>query len=210
MFHPFRAVLLILAGALSLPAAAQVGLTVNPQIGITTMRLNQMPRLDLDELRHDAKLGGMLGADLRIGGRFYVQPGAFFTTSRSVFGWVDSSGESLEERVGRTALLLRTHVGYKIVDADHVHLRLAAGPSYDIVLGHNDDGNFSFTETDLKSGHFSLDAGLGLDLSVISLEVGYRHGLSNVFGDGAGFDSATRYRGLYATVGFVFGITEPD
>jgi hypothetical protein len=47
-------------------------------------------------------------------------------------------------------------------------------------------------------------------LSVISLEVGYRHGLSNVFGDGAGFDSATRYRGLYATVGFVFGIKEPD
>ncbi|MBI1193867.1 MAG: outer membrane beta-barrel protein [Bacteroidetes bacterium] len=185
---------------------AQVGLAVNPQVGLIGVRTSQEPRAGI---RTNNKIGFLGGVDLRVGNRFYLQPGAFLTTSKTVYEFDDSLFVN-EEEIARTSFKLKALAGFKVVDGEHFNLRLAAGPTYDFLIGLNGEDNTVFEEDEFKNGTFNLDAAIGMDIYILTLEVGYSYGFSNVYQSGGGFNSDAKYQGVYATVGIAFGLTEPN
>jgi hypothetical protein len=197
-------ILFLLASAAGLQA--QAGFAINPQVGMLGVRTSQEPR---DGIRTNNKIGFLGGLDLRIGNRFYVQPGAFLTTSKTVYEFDDSLFVN-EEEIARTSLKLKALAGYQIIDGEHFNLRLSAGPTYDFLIGLNGEDNTVFEEDEFKNGTFNLDAAIGMDVYIFTLEFGYSYGFSNVYQNGNGFNSDAKYQGVYATVGVVFGLTEPN
>jgi len=197
-------VLFLLVGAAGLHA--QVGIAVNPQVGLVGVRTSQEPR---SGIQTNHKIGFLGGVDIRVGNRFYVQPGAFLTTSKTVYEFDDSLFVN-DEEIARTSLKLKALAGYQVVDGEHFNLRLAAGPTYDFLVGLNGDDNTVFEEDEFKNGTFNLDAAIGMDIYILTLEVGYSYGFSNVYQNGNGFNGDAKYQGIYATVGIVFGLTEPN
>jgi hypothetical protein len=155
--------------------AAQAQLQINPQIGLTYQNMTDPP----PGIEFNGAAGWMFGADLRIGDRFYVQPGAFFTRNRTVW----SSGDTLqfEEDVARTNFRLKAMVGYRIVDSYQFDLRFAVGPTYDVLLGVSEDDGFDLSKGDFSNGSFNIDAALGFDMGLVTLEPSVSFGLSRAF-----------------------------
>jgi hypothetical protein len=59
-------------------------------------------------------------------------------------------------------------------------MRFALGPTYDVVMNVN-DGDLSFSSDDFNSGSFNIDAALGFDMGLFTLEPSVSFGLSRVF-----------------------------
>lgn len=195
---------LALALALGGNAFAQTGVILHPHAGLEALWLSGTPD---PAYRARAAFGPLVGVEARIGGRAYVLPGLQYGNVRLRFGFEDGSGR--EDAVRRSTLRLRALFGAKLVDGEHLNLRLSAGPAYGIVLDHRADAdNDAFGEDDLRGGNLSLDAALGMDFWIVSVDLGYRHGFSRAFTDGSGWNRDARYRGLFATAGFVLGLTK--
>jgi hypothetical protein len=70
----------------------------------------------------------LAGVDLRIGQRFYIQPGAFFVSAKTAV----SVGDSVvtEDHLVWNSLKLKALAAYNLVDGDDFRLRLNAGPTF--------------------------------------------------------------------------------
>jgi hypothetical protein len=147
---------------------------VNPQIGLTYQNMTSPP----EGIKYKGAAGWQLGADLRFGDRFYVQPGAFIGRNTTIL----STGDSItfEDNIARTNFRLKAMVGYRIIDSYQFDLRFALGPTYDVVMNVN-DGDLSFSSDDFNSGSFNIDAALGFDMGLFTLEPSVSFGLSRVF-----------------------------
>jgi len=183
------------------PLALCAQLAVNPQLGVTFQNLTDEP----DGAEFKAAVGAMLGLDVRIGDRFYFQPGGFFERNSTVISVGDTA--TIEDNLVRSNLKLKALVGYNLIDGDGFRLRLNTGPSYDILLSVDDkDDNIDWNKDDFNSGSFNWNLGLGADLSIITLETGMVYGLSNVFKEeDVAFTSDPKYFTFYLTAGVVFG-----
>ena len=162
-------------------------------------------------------MGFLVGADARIGSAFYVQPGIFFgrnvtaVTQESVT--VDPNDPNvtitteIEDGLVRSILKLRAQAGYKLVNEESFKLRIAVGPSYDVLMSvDNKDDKIDWNKGDFNEGSFNLEAGLGLDIAFLTLEPGAAFGLSRVYRDNPAFrDINSRYLTFYFTAGMVLG-----
>lgn len=183
---------------------AQVGIDINPQIGVHSLRLSQEPA---DGAETNYRTGFLLGTDIRIGNRVFFQPGLFYTNTKTIIQNDDVLLTEPDE-VGRHALKARTMVGVNVLQTDLLALRLGAGPSFDFVLAWNDRDNVVYRDADFKNANTALEIALGLDISFVSAEIGYAHGFSRVFTENQGFRPKTRYRGIYASLGILLGNRE--
>lgn len=200
----FLTIFLLSAGSVF----AQSSFALNPQIGTMGVLLSKDPRPGIEA---KGRAGYILGMDARIGDRFFFQPGAFVTGSKTVYQLDDTIAVN-EDEIARTSLKLKAMLGGKLVDSEHFNLRLAAGPTYDFLIGLNDpeDDNTVFEKENFNNGIFNLDAALGMDFYILSLEFGYSYGLTSVFQNENNFNPKARYHGLYATLGLVFSLGEPN
>lgn len=182
------------------PFALSAQLAINPQVGIDMTKLSG----DDDLLNYSAEVGFMIGGDLRFGSRFYFQPGAFYissSTATSVDGVVD-----MDNSLKTSKMKLKGLVGYNLIDGDAFRLRLNGGPTYNFILNvSDDDGSIEDWKDSFNSGSFNLDAGLGADISIITLESGISYGMSKAFKDQDNFSSDAKYFTFYVTAGLVFG-----
>ena len=101
---------------------------------------------------------------------------------------------------------LKALVGYNLTDGDGFRLRFNTGPTYDVLLSVDDkDDKIEWNKDDFNSGSFNWNAGLGADITIITLETGMTYGLSKVFKEQDGFTSDAKYFTFYVTAGVVFG-----
>jgi hypothetical protein len=154
-------------------AVAQV--QINPQVGLTFQNMTSPPQ----DISFKGAAGWMFGADLRMGDRLYVQPGAFFARNRTV--WRSGDSLTFEAGVARTNFRLKALLGYRVIDTYQFDLRLAIGPTYDVLLGVTQDDGFDLSKGDFRNGSFNIDAALGLDMGMASLEPSISFGLSRAF-----------------------------
>jgi len=190
----------LLFSVIIMPFATMAQFAVNPQLGITMQKLTDAP----EGAEYKAALGAMIGLDMRIGDRFYFQPGGFFERNSTVV----SVGDSLvvEDNLVRSNLKLKALVGYNLIDGDGFRLRFNTGPTYDVLLSVDDkDDKIEWNKDDFNSGSFNWNAGLGADITIITLETGMTYGLSKVFKEQDGFTSDAKYFTFYVTAGVVFG-----
>jgi hypothetical protein len=186
---------------------------VNPQIGLTYQNLTDAP----EGSAYKAKAGWILGLDARVGETFYLQPGLFFgrnaTTLTAEVPSTDPNNPgtvtttTLEDDLVRSYAKLRLMGGWKLINGDAFKLRLAVGPSYDFVLSVDDkDDKLNFDEADFAEGSFNLDAAVGMDFAIFTVEPGMSFGLSQAYKDNVRTqDIDSRYLTFSLTVGLVFG-----
>jgi hypothetical protein len=120
-----------------------------------------------------------------------------------------NGSESLqfEDDIIRTNLKLRAMAGYRIVDSYQFDIRFMAGPSYDVLLSvDSKDDKIDWNKGDFNKGSFNVDAALGFDMGLFTLEPSASFGLSRAFNDTPDwkeFDSKYITYGL--TIGVNFG-----
>ena len=169
----------------------------NPQIGITTLSLKNPP----SGVTFDGKVGMSLGADLRFGERFQIQPGVHYISSVTAF---ESSGTEVEtgEYVYKS-LKTKALAAYNLIDKGQLKLRINAGPAYDFLMSAKEKESKTDVKEDYKNGTFFLQGGVGIDFLFLTADLGYAHGLSQTFaGEGA---PDSKMAGMYFTVGVIFG-----
>jgi len=169
----------------------------NPQIGITTLSLKNPP----SGVTFDGKIGMNLGADLRFGERFQIQPGVHYINSITAFESTDAEVETGD--VVYKSLKIKALAAFNLIDAGQLKLRINAGPSYDFLLSAKEKESKIDVKEDYKNGTFFLQGGVGVDFLFLTADLGYAHGLSQTFaGEGA---PDSKMAGMYFTVGVIFG-----
>lgn len=169
----------------------------NPQIGITTLSVKNPP----SGVTYDGKVGMSLGADLRFGQRFQIQPGIHYVSS--ITAYQTSGSEAVGGEVLYRSLKIKALAAYNLVDAGLFKLRINAGPAYDFLMSAKDKTGDTDVKGDYKNGTFFLQGGLGVDFLFLTADLGYAQGLSQTFaGEGA---PDSKMAGMYFTVGVVFG-----
>lgn len=202
---------IVAAALFASTAVAQFQL--NPQLGITFQNLTDAP----SGTEYKANVGFLIGADGRIGSALYIQPGVFFgrnaTTITSTVITPDPNNPNgeiqtvIEDDQIRSILKLRAMLGYKLVNEEQFKLRLAVGPSYDVLMSVDSrNDKIDWNQGDFNSGTFNLEAGLGFDIAFLTFEPGVAFGLSNVYSDNVRVkDINSKYFTFYFTAGIVFG-----
>lgn len=196
---------------------------INPQGGISLLSIESANYRDVNTLvegNFSAEIGVMSGVDFRLGKRLYFQPGIFYSKSVSlanlketVFAPNDSvvSVSYYADKLLRTTIRAKTLVGFNLINKRLFKLRLLAGPTYDFLVGASNDGTEINIDTrNFEKGTFNIDAALGLDIYILTIEAGLTQGLTEAFDKSKfyGFDS--KYSGYYITLGVLLGKTKTN
>jgi hypothetical protein len=194
--------LLILA-ITTIGGGAQAQFQVNPQFGVNYQQITK-PSTATD---YKAGMGWLLGADLRIGDRLFFQPGAFVGRSATVIQQSLNDTLLIEDDLVRTNLKLKAMVGYRIIDTYQFDLRFAMGPTYDVLLSVDDrNDRIGYNGGDFRNGSLNIDAALGLDMGLFTMEPSVSFGLSRVFEDNPTVqDLGSKYLTYGMTIGINLG-----
>lgn len=184
-------------------AAASAQFQINPQAGLTFQTLTKVET----GTKTKAALGWTVGADLRIGDRLFLQPGAFLGRNATTVSFGDGTAFAVEDNLIRTNLKLRALAGYKFVDSYQFDLRFMLGPSYDVLMSvDNKDDKIDWNKGDFNSGSFNIEAGLGFDMGLFSLQPMASFGLSKVFKDDPNLSNVdSKYMTYALTIGVNIG-----
>ncbi len=186
--------------SLFVPMALCAQVAIHPQIGMALTTLTP----EQEGVQYKADPGVLAGVDLRIGQRFYFQPGAFFVSAKTAV----SVGDSVvtEDHLVWNSLKLKALAAYNLVDGDDFRLRLNAGPTYNWLLSaHGKDDHIKIEMDDMNTGTWSVDAGLGIDLTIFTLDGGVSYGLSKAYKEQNGVSNDARYLTFLVTAGVVLG-----
>ena len=213
-----KRILLLLTLSLFLYTQSNAQFKFNPQIGLTVQKLSNEKlkstsggSTTTSDIDFEGKIGFMIGADARIGRRFYFQPGVFYLKNTTVS---TSKGDTLgnidfENKIYRTSFKLKALAGYDLVHKDGFKLRVNAGPTYDFIT-NIDDSEDVINEDNFNNGSFNIDAAVGVDIWFISAELGYSYGLTNAYDNNDTFSLDSKYSTIYFSVGIVIGKSIAD
>jgi len=150
-----------------------------PKIGYNASKLST----NIDTVKSGFRSGFQFGAFVRIGKRVYLQPEVYYTTQGGVFeSNVDSSDWKQKVKLGSLDVPLL--VGFKIINGDKVNLRILAGPVASFIVNKKvenvNDILGPIENADINSVNWAIQAGAGVDLLFLSLDIRYQIGLNNV------------------------------
>lgn len=164
-------VLASVAGAA--PMSAQM-VEILPEVGVNLVTYTSGTD---DVLESDTGIGFEAGVKVRIGGRFFVEGGGFWTTSGAdVTSTDDQTTDGFQIQDFRVPVVL----GLKIIQSRAIALRVFGGAYPAFVTGVSDN-DFGVEKEDLESAIWSGRAGAGLDFTLLTVDAGYDFGLSDVF-----------------------------
>lgn len=107
--------------------AVSAQFAVNPQLGANFTQLTNTP----SGFASSASFGWQVGADFRLGDRFYFQPGAFFGRSVTLIKFTPLDTIFIEDNMIRTTAKVKALVGYNLIHSEGFRLRVNAGPTYE-------------------------------------------------------------------------------
>lgn len=155
-----------------------------PRIGYNSSKLS----LDKDEVSADAKKSFNFGAFVRIGTKYYIQPEINYMVRG---GELNHTNHSID--LDMKTIEIPVLIGTKIVGFGVGNVRAMAGPSATFVLDKKVDVKNSatggiapesaLTKDNLEDQIWGMNVGLGVDVLMMTLDVRYQFGLSNVIKD---------------------------
>ena len=179
MEQKLRMLLLVfVALAVAIPVTASA-VTFNPQIGVNSSILTSDPQNGEHQTRAGWQVGGYVRFDSK---KFYFQPGLFYHlmgTELQTKNQITHEEFTFQNQVHSIQVPLL--IGYNVVDGSTFDLRLQAGTCTDFITGvdHNDH----FTKDDLNGNFWSFKFAVGVDFSILSLDLGYDLGMDNFYAD---------------------------
>lgn len=146
-----------------------------------------LAKINADFASEENRLGYQIGAWARIGGAsFYVQPEAYIGSKGNKFISFTNNNNTEVEAEGKvkfTTLDIPVLLGTKF-GAKNLNFRLMAGPVVSFVLDENSTFSSAYQQaTDFdnyKNQAFGVQAGAGVDVGSISVDLRYEAGLSNI------------------------------
>lgn len=163
----------------------------------------------IDGVLHNQKVSGRPGAQfgvaLTFGSRFYVQPGFQYTIlSSEVVNENTVSGKELIDETTIKAISVPLKVGVRLIDPESENLfnvRVFGGfdGSHVISVDHSTKSNGldDIDDSDFSNLIVSADFGLGLDIFIFYIDMGYQLGLTPVY---TGGDNA-KANAFYGNIG---------
>ena len=156
--------------------------TLGPKIGYTTSKLST----DLDSITESVKSNFQIGAFFRFGKKLYLQPEIYYATSG---GTLKIDGTSLKETIQMKNLSIPVLIGFKLINAKVINLRIMAGPVANFILNKTITADEAiddpFLDSDFKNVAWGLDVGAGVDVFFLSLDIRYEFGLNDLYDPGS-------------------------
>lgn len=153
-----------------------------PKIGFNASKLNS----SLDSVKSQFKSGFQFGAFVRIGGRVYLQPELYYTSEGSVMER-DSLGKSWKQNIRFGSLDIPVLVGFKIINAEIVNLRILAGPVISFMVNKKVSNENPVAgpleKSDIGNTNWYIQAGAGVDVWMFTLDIRYQVGLNKIIKD---------------------------
>jgi hypothetical protein len=151
---------------------------LGPKIGYTTSKLST----DLDDIKEDVKHNFQIGAFARFGKKLYLQPEVYYATSG---GSLKVEGTSLEEEIKLKNIVVPALVGFHLINAKVINLRIFAGPVANFIIDKSVEADDLITDplqdSNFKNVAWGLDAGAGIDVFFLTFDLRYELGLNNIF-----------------------------
>lgn len=174
--------------------------TLGPKIGYSASKLST----DFDDIKTSSKNNFQIGAFLRIGKKFYLQPEVFYATSG---GTLKLEGTDLEENIKMKNICVPALIGYSIIHAKAFNLRVMAGPSANFIINKEVKADDLITEplqdSNFKNIAWGFDLGAGVDVFFLTLDVRYEFGLNNIYSPpDAGASQKIKNNAFIVSLGF--------
>ncbi len=156
-------------------------LNVGIKVGYNAAKLST----NMDTITSKFKSGFQIGAFVRIGKKLYLQPELYYTTQGGVFSNnVSDLSKNWKQTVKIGSLDVPVLIGFKLINAKIVNLRILAGPAASFVVNKSiSEGGAKLgplTSGDFKSVNWSIQAGAGVDVLMFTLDVRYQIGLNQL------------------------------
>jgi hypothetical protein len=174
---------------------------VSAQFDVSYPRFVLMPQagFNLSRLSSDTLDGGRVGlqlgvtAQVGITPRFYAQPSVYTLRQFPAF-FEDAPNQTTQTSKDLIihGIQIQTLAGYHILDKGIFRLRGHAGPSLSLVTQVKPN-QYGLRRSDFKPIIWGAKVGAGLDISFLTLDVSYEHGLSPVFESGTERPSARNH-----------------
>ena len=188
--------LLIIVLFLGITSIYAQGLDIRAYGGVNVLQLTSDKGTSLiDGTLHNKKVSGrpgyQFGAALTFGERFFVQPGfEYALLSTKLVNENTVTGKELTDETTLGVFSVPLKVGYRLLDPQKeniFNIRVFTG-----FVGHHvasvnhttKSGAFDITKDDYTNLILNADFGMGLDLFIFYLDVGYQFGLSPVHATG--------------------------
>jgi hypothetical protein len=168
---------------------AQGIFSLGPKGGYNSYKLTA----NLDSVQASIKNSFQIGAFMRIGSKFYLQPEANYQVSESTLS--QSFGSVIQSQdVTLKSLKVPAIIGWKLINKSVFNLRILAGPAVTFILDKQLDpdqmNEFWPIQSveDFKNSAWSVQMGAGLDVFFITLDVRYEMGINNIYNGSSEID----------------------
>jgi len=157
----------------------QAQIELKPTFGFNLSRLSNEP----ETFSQSARIGYQLGGSLQFGKKLYFEPGIFWVKNSTEL--VHASQKDFSFKNDLNLIRIPVFVGYQIIGGDKVNifgLRVFGGPTGSWVTKVSND---NLKKEDFNNFLWGIDAGAGIDVWLIFLDIGHEWGLNKVFKDEA-------------------------
>lgn len=168
-------------------AQAQKNHTViNPKVGVNLSAVDG----NLNDLQASAKVGWNAGVDFRAGGKkLFIIPGLhFYNYTARLFNDISTDTQvKFKDETTIQAIKAPVNLGFDLTGKKQLlNLYLKGGVTPTMVLAVNEKPGIPFSKDDLKTFSWAANAGLGMDIAFLTVDLNYEIGMSNYFANTSG------------------------
>jgi hypothetical protein len=142
---------------------------------------------NVDSVKASINSGFHAGAFFRFGKRVFLQPEAYYTFSGGTFEkTVGGTADLWKQKVTIGTLDVPVLVGFKLIKSKLINWRIFVGPEVSFVVNSKvKDVNLTgpITSSDINTVNWYGQAGTGIDVWFITLDLRYQFGLNSVIND---------------------------
>ena len=163
----------IIIAAFSFSSFSQT--TVKVAFGINSSRLNT----DEGSWKNEGRVGYQFGGSWLLGNKFYVEPGIYWASISSDMVHKEEASLNFNNKI--SMIRIPVFAGYHILgDASEsfFNLRVFGGPSVSFVTKVE---THDLLKDDFNKVLWGVDAGIGINVWWLFLDIGYEWGLNNVY-----------------------------
>lgn len=158
-------------------------ISFGPKIGLNVSKLSTDMASNTASLKESSKTGFQLGAYLRIGTKYYLQPELLYSVKGGVIEVAENSVSLGKQDYKMGTMDIPVLVGTKLFSLPMVNVRAFAGPIASFVISKDltiDNLVPDKEDIKLKNAIWSAAIGAGVDVMMFTLDVRYEFGLNNI------------------------------